>query len=323
MKVLWGHNFNPENPVSGIFMHQMYSYMSSKFGGALDVDLYYMGNLRNPLVVFFQIIRMIVIGGRYDVTHAQFGSVCGWICSFSRSKYKAITLRGSDWYENLELKGLRALHGRLQRYFTICSLRKYDLVIVTSNRIRDEIAELALGLNVVVIPSPIDPEKFYPMDKCLSKKQLNLDLEVQYFLYPVAAKNNPIKRPWLIAELRKHLPHNVEIITASGVPHNEMVFLYNSVEAIVLPSMYEGWPNVVKEALLCNIPFVATDVSDLKEVSAEVKACLVVDPTVEAFLDAIISHDFKCDISRLRKEVIWMNMGSLSEKLFRSYQALV
>ena len=56
---------------------------------------------------------------------------------------------------------------------------------------------------------------------------------------------------------------------------------------LVLPSRSEGSPNVVKEAMACALPVVATPVGDVPERIGGVAGCFVVEPTVDAFARAL------------------------------------
>jgi glycosyltransferase involved in cell wall biosynthesis len=64
----------------------------------------------------------------------------------------------------------------------------------------------------------------------------------------------------------------------------------SAADVLLLPSLAEGSPNVVKEALSCNLPVVATDVGDVAEVLEGVDRshALPVDATVEDFASALI-----------------------------------
>lgn len=57
------------------------------------------------------------------------------------------------------------------------------------------------------------------------------------------------------------------------VPHSQLLAIYQSADIFVLPSLIEGSPKVLLEAMACGLPIVTTDVSDIK-------AGIVVKPTV-------------------------------------------
>ena len=80
-------------------------------------------------------------------------------------------------------------------------------------------------------------------------------------------KLNPLKRiPFLINvfEQIKMTNPDCELLILNNIPHNSMPDYINSCEIILLASIYEGWPNIIKEACACGVPFISTDVSDLK-----------------------------------------------------------
>lgn len=54
--------------------------------------------------------------------------------------------------------------------------------------------------------------------------------------------------------------------------------LYNACDVVVLPSLYEGTPNVLLEAMACGVPVVATDVGDNAHIVPDGRAGFVVPP---------------------------------------------
>jgi glycosyltransferase involved in cell wall biosynthesis len=49
----------------------------------------------------------------------------------------------------------------------------------------------------------------------------------------------------------------------------------NACDVLLFTSMYEGSPNVIKEALACNLPIVSVDVGDVRERLEGVAGCAV------------------------------------------------
>jgi len=49
----------------------------------------------------------------------------------------------------------------------------------------------------------------------------------------------------------------------------------NESSVFVLSSYNEGSPNVIKEAMACNIPVISTDVGDVKEIIHNVEGCYI------------------------------------------------
>src|SRR5262249_18270521 len=67
----------------------------------------------------------------------------------------------------------------------------------------------------------------------------------------------------------------IELIVANGLPHTKVVQYINASNALILPSICEGSPCVVKEAMACNTPVVATAVGDVAEVIGQTQGCSV------------------------------------------------
>jgi glycosyltransferase involved in cell wall biosynthesis len=71
---------------------------------------------------------------------------------------------------------------------------------------------------------------------------------------------------------------------AGVVPPTRLVPWYRAADALVLPSLREGWPNVVLEALACGTPVLATAVWGTPEILDGCAAGLLVPPTVEGLV---------------------------------------
>ena len=59
------------------------------------------------------------------------------------------------------------------------------------------------------------------------------------------------------------------------VPHYIMPLYMNACDVLLLTSLHEGSPNVVKEALACNLPVVSVPVGDIPERIGRVPGCVV------------------------------------------------
>ena len=51
----------------------------------------------------------------------------------------------------------------------------------------------------------------------------------------------------------------------------------NAADALLLTSFIEGSPNIIKEAMACNLPIVSVRVGDVPQIIAKARNCYVVD----------------------------------------------
>ena len=90
-------------------------------------------------------------------------------------------------------------------------------------------------------------------------------------------------------------------------------------DLVLSTSEYEGWPNCVKEALACNVPFIATDVSDLSEIAKRHSNCRIVKPDPESISKQIIQVLSLPKNNLLRQEVMHMSYENTKNNLFKFY----
>src|SRR5207249_8413423 len=88
---------------------------------------------------------------------------------------------------------------------------------------------------------------------------------------------------------------SAELLVGWGAPHDDIPFYMNAADALVFTSRQEGSPNVVKEALACNLPVVSVRVGDVPLRLQNVEGCeLCADDrpeTIAAALERVLRRN--------------------------------
>jgi len=210
---------------------------------------------------------------------------------------------------------------------TRLAIRSYDCVISVSNRMAGELRRVTGVPNVVTIPSPIDVTRFVPRDKREARAELGFAGDRRkWILFNALNLKDPIKRfPLAKAafEMANSRRGDLELRVAHDLPHAILPLYAAACDLILCTSETEGWPNSVKEALACNVPFVSTDVSDLGEIARQEPTCRVCAPDAGALAGGICDALETAGRAELRKYVAPMSLEATSDRLVGIYQSLV
>lgn len=293
----------------------------------VDLRLEYLGNLRSPAQIFRARAHVKLLAKEYDLVHAQFGSACALVTSAATGVPKLLTIRGSDWTTHDSTFGFLYFHTRVAAAFTRSALKSFNGVISVSRRVAAEIAGVALHAPIVVLPSPIDLAAFSPRDRTEAKALLGYpDCKEKWILFNSVDLRNPIKRFDLAQdafEMAQAKHGNLRLRLATKLPHDQMPLFVAACDLILCTSETEGWPNSIKEALACNVPFVSTDVSDLRDIAAIDPTCRVC-PADAKLIAANICEVLSVDRSHdLRRHVAWMSVDSIADKMLATYQSVL
>jgi glycosyltransferase involved in cell wall biosynthesis len=77
------------------------------------------------------------------------------------------------------------------------------------------------------------------------------------------------------------------VVLDGNVPPGKVPILMNAADCLLMTSDYEGSPNVVKEAMACNLPVVAVNVGDVPERLRDVQPSRIVTRDPQALGQAI------------------------------------
>jgi len=198
--------------------------------------------------------------GDYDIVHSHY-SFCGIVSALATKKPVVCSLMGSDVKES-------GLWRFIIKYFI---MHKWGKTIVKSVDMKTE-----LGIDTVeVIPNGVDLELFKPLDKNDCRKELGWDIGKKIILFAADPKR-PEKNFSLAKKATETLNiQDVELKVVYPVPHKDIPIYLNATDLLLSTSLWEGSPNIVKEAMACNCPIVSTNVGDVKWLLDGVEGCFI------------------------------------------------
>lgn len=245
-KILFVSSGNSQNGISSIVANQGESLKKA----GIWIDFFTIlgkgikGYVRNIVP-----LKIKVQKNKYDLIHAHY-SLSAFIASFAGCSPLSVSLMGSD----IQL-------GRLIQFaIKFSSVFLWDAVIVKS---RDMASQLNLE-KVEIIPNGVNTDLFRPSDRGRALKALGWNPEKKHILF-AANPTAPVKNFNLFQEAYQILPNSQknDVHYLKEVPHQDVPLHINASDLLVLTSLREGSPNVIKEAMACNRPVVATNVGDV------------------------------------------------------------
>ncbi len=222
---------------------------------------------------------------KYDLIHAHFG-LAGWVARFQFRLPLVVSFMGDDVLGRPTQTGRITFFGHLLRVSGFILARLATCVIVKSRRMASKLRMPSAH----VIPNGVDLNLFRPMEQAQARKELGLDREKRFVLFPYNP-NEPRKRFDLIQAavfLAGKEVTNLELLTARGLPQKRIMLYMNAADVLVMASMLEGSPNAVKEAMATNLPVITVDVGDAAELIDSIPGCYLVPREAGAIAEKIV-----------------------------------
>lgn len=269
-----------------------------------------------------------------DLLHVFFGmptGPVGLLVSWLKGIPYLLSLRGGDvpGFMGKEL----ALAHKLTRPLTKRVWSAASTIIVNSEGLHELAQRTLPNRRFEIVPNGIDLEHFHPVEKADES-----DLKVEFlFVGRLVGQKGLSYLLRSLANVEPHFLQRIEVeLVGSGpedehlrllcshlglqnvvrfpgwVPRTDIVQHYQEADVFVLPSLDEGMPNVVLEAMACGNAIVATDIRGNRELVQDGVNGLLAPPADTAALTQAL-QTLTCDAA-MRKR-----MGMKSRELISRY----
>lgn len=243
---------NPAYPYAGTFVAEQVRDLSRH----ANVDVEVIEGFRGPqwyLKGFFRAWTACVRGG-HDVIHVHYGLTAAFLPLLPPAVRRrvVVTLHGGDILAKQGLPVQVAITRRV-----------LDCAAVVVG-VSDEIAQAARphARAVEVLPCGVDDQFFSPEPPGCGNPATPVRL-----IFPGdparAVKNHPLFES-IVAAWREHFGA-VEVVVLHHMEREQVRDAMRQASALVLTSLSEGSPQVVKEALACDLAVLASDVGDVRQ----------------------------------------------------------
>ena len=257
--------------------------------------------------------------GRFDVVHGHYGL---W-CLASRLQWTTPVV--ADYLGDDLLGTVTASGGYSKKAAFVIRVSRWlchhvDAVIVKSEQMK----RAASGGNIHIIIDGTNFDLFHPIPRPEARARLGWDQDRYYVVFAnnpqIPVKNFALAQAAI--ERLKERGIEAELKVANGLPQTKVVEYINASNALILPSVAEGSPNVVREAMACNVPVVASNVGDVAQVIEQTKGCRVCSFDPDAFADGLEEALRHTEPTTGRADTAHMSSVCMGQRLVALYEQI-
>ena len=324
MKILVVTNMYPDDnaPVYGIFVEEQVKAIKAA-DPTISMDVFFINGATEGKLAYLKSINRVldhIESGCYDIVHVHYGLSGLFLLHPFRHCHIPVlaTLHGGD----IQPEGRKFVQIALTRRI----LHHADRVIALNKRMAN-LASRDIPLSQIdIIPCAVNTYLFIPPE--YPRRQLK-GLRRLTVIFPSEhsriVKNYPLFCR-VVDELYSRHRISVDEIELSGMSRTEVAMAMASADLLLMTSKGEGSPQVVKEALACNLPVISTPVGDVETLLEGVDSCAVVPPEAKAMADSIVSltrGELHTNISeRDRIFALGLDASSVAQRIINLYKLL-
>ena len=286
--------------------------------------------MHDSLTDWFELVAGLGRARSFDLLHGFFAAYAGYLAAYAARYLGArsvVSVRGND-LDRLVFDPARAP-------FILYALEQADAVTAVTRDLRRKVLALVNRQGVIHVPNSVDAESFRPgIPNAALRSELGLDQGyVLGFVGEARAKKGLTLLLKAFAKLATkvdaHLllvgglrPKDEEVYQlfhrrnpqlslhlVPYVPQSQLVNYYNLMDLVLMPSLRDGLPNVLLEAMACERTVVASDVGGISDVIEDGQNGFLVPPRdkqalVDRTLSALADAHQRRALSQAARETI-------------------
>lgn len=266
-------------------------------------------------------VGLRTLSGKYDLVHAHFG-MWGWSARAQFALPVVMSFCGDDLLGRPDGRGGRTFKSDVVVRLGQVLARTVDAVIVKS----DEMAQQLPGVRCHVIPNGVSFDRFRPMDQADARRRLELDPNATYAVFignPAELRKRYQLAAAVVQRASELAGHDIQLLTVVQRPIDHVVAALNAADALLMTSLWEGSPNVVKEALACNLPVVSVRVGDVPELATRTDGIWLAAPTAEDLGRSLVSAIRPRRRTTARQDIAHLELDIVAERVLDVYSRVL
>jgi teichuronic acid biosynthesis glycosyltransferase TuaC len=259
----------------------------------------------------------------YQLVHVHGGEAVLPAIAYRRAPIVASYL-GDDLLGTRKADGRFPVVARLRRTVLRRSAHFVSHTITKSHEMHLALPRSCRARNDVV-PSGVDDSLFVPVPRDQARQLLGWDPQARIAMFG-GNPRVPGKRFWLAEAACKVASATlgpVQLERLIGVNPEDVPLMMSAADCLVLTSITEGSPNVVKEALMCGLPVIATPVGDVEDLLREVSPAWVCKPSTGALANALVECLQTPRRSNGRARSLHLGTRPIAERILSVYGAIL
>jgi len=182
-----------------------------------------------------------------------------------------------------------------------------------------------------VLPNGVNFSLFRPIERLIAIEYLKLDPKNIYVLF-LGDIDDPRKNFHLLEQAflkidryyqTSETSSKIVLLTPYPIPPADVVYYLNACTVIVVTSLVEGSPNVIKEAMACNCPIVTVPVGDAPEIINNTSGCYLSSYDPEDLIKKIVCAIEYNGQTNGRTNIDYLRDSNTSLKVISLYKSLI